>query len=117
MNVERTARSGHARRHAAELEIKYPGVLTIRSTYTWLRLSVGPPLLFGLLIFTHVGLRPQNLTLPYCLGNMVVLFGTLLLVGVQSTPVAVRYLLTPDPISSSVRRFGVAPTTFHPTLT
>lgn len=100
-------REASARRHAAELEIKYPGVLTIRSTYTWLRLSVGPPLLFGLLIFTHVGLRPQNLTLPYCLGNMVVLFGTLLLVGVQSTPLHNfwRTLFGPAGLSVPYARF------------
>lgn len=79
-------REASTRRHAAELEIKYPGVLTARSTYTWLRLTVGPPLLYSLLIFTQAGLRPLSIPLSAWLGILLVLFGSLLLVGIQNTP-------------------------------
>lgn len=79
-------REASTRHHAAELEIKYPGVLTARSTYTWLRLTVGPPLLYSLLIFTHTGLRPLNIPLLAWLGMGLVLLGSLLLVGIQNTP-------------------------------
>lgn len=82
-------REAFFRQKAAELELKYPGILTSRSTLTWLRLSAGPPLFYGLLVFIHIGLRPLNITIPTCLGFLFVLLGSLALVGVYNTPLHV----------------------------
>lgn len=100
-------REASTRRHAAELEIKYPGVLTARSTYTWLRLTVGPPLLYSLLIFTQAGLRPLSISLLAWLGIILVLLGSLLLVGIQNTPLHPfwRTLFGPAGLSQPYIRF------------
>lgn len=81
-----TRREATLRQKAAELELTYPGILTIRSTATWLRLMAGPPLLYSLLVFIHLGLQPTYLSLPFCFGFAGVLAGSVLLVGVQNVP-------------------------------
>jgi tetratricopeptide (TPR) repeat protein len=75
------------RQKAAELELSHPGILTSRSTATWLRLSAGPPMLYGLLVFIHLGLRPLNISIPACLGLLGVLMGSVLIVGVRHIPI------------------------------
>lgn len=74
------------RQKAAELEITHPGILTNRSTLTWLRLAAGPPLLYGLLIFVHTGLRPLNTPISTCFGFLFILLGSASLVGIYNTP-------------------------------
>ena len=95
------------RQTAAELELSHPGILTSRSTATWLRLSMGPPMLYGLLIFIHAGLRPLNIPIPACFGLLGVLFGSLLIVGVQTTPIHALWnkLFGPVGLSRPYARF------------
>ncbi len=106
----RTRREAILRHRAAELEILYPGVLSSRSTFTWLRLSVGPPLFFVLLLFVHAGLRPLNIPLPGCLGALLVLGGSLLLVGLYNTPLHPfwNYCLGPLGLSRRYARFTIS---------
>jgi tetratricopeptide (TPR) repeat protein len=55
-------------------------------TLTLLRLAVGPPLLFTILLFVQNGLDPQQLTFVTCSGVFVVAIGSLLMVASSHTP-------------------------------
>jgi tetratricopeptide (TPR) repeat protein len=59
---------------------------TTHPTLTLLRLGLGPPLLFTILIFVQKGLDPLQLTLGSCSGILVVTLGSFLMVASSHTP-------------------------------
>lgn len=66
------------------LELSQP--VPKNTTFTLVRLSIGPFLLYLLLLFVHAAYRPWRASPLLCLGALPVLFGTLLLVGARITP-------------------------------
>jgi hypothetical protein len=72
---------------AAETPPKPPrAIVTTSPTLTLIRLTAGPPIFFGLLIFVHSGLNPLHLSPLFCLSGLGVLLGSLLMAGARYTP-------------------------------
>ena len=65
------------------LELGQP--VPANSTFTLVRLSIGPLLLYLLLLFIHAAYRPWRLSPLLCLGTLPVLAGSVLLVGTRVT--------------------------------
>ena len=57
----------------------------VHTTFTLLRLSLGPFLLYLLLTFVHAAFRPLRVSPLLCMGSLAVLGGSLLLVGTRIT--------------------------------
>lgn len=69
-----------AQRH---LELAQP--VPVHTTFTLVRLSLGPFLLYLLLTFVHAAFRPLHVSPLLCAGSLAVLTGSLLLVGTRIT--------------------------------
>ena len=65
------------------LELKQP--VPANTTFTLIRLSIGPFLLYLLLLFVHAAYRPWRVSPLLCLGTLPVLAGSVLLVGTRVT--------------------------------
>ncbi len=77
---------GKKRLEAAKAQLKLSKVKTTPASWTWARLTVGPPFLFGLLILIQSGLNPLYLSPLSCLGGIAVLAGSLLVAGSRVAP-------------------------------
>jgi tetratricopeptide (TPR) repeat protein len=90
------------------LDLQQP--VAVHTTFTWLRLAVGPVLLYGLLIFIQASYRPLQVPPLFCLGGLSVLAGSLVTVGVAVTehhPLW-RSLFGDDGLSAPLERVSVA---------
>jgi tetratricopeptide (TPR) repeat protein len=67
-----------AKRRLDELNQSYSPRKTTSNRLTLVRLTAGPPILYGLLLFVHSGMNPSRLPWSSYLGGLVVLLGTLL---------------------------------------
>jgi len=65
------------------LELRQP--VPTNTTFTLVRLSIGPFLLYLLLLFVHAAFRPWRVSPLLCLGGLPVLAGSALLVGTRVT--------------------------------
>ncbi|MBN1145789.1 MAG: hypothetical protein JXA78_00930 [Anaerolineales bacterium] len=74
----------------AQLRVRAPDYKPISPQATLLRLSSGPLLMFGILLFLHGGMRPLPILLPWFLGSGCILLGSLL-VEVTSTMPLLSY--------------------------
>ncbi|MCB8944319.1 MAG: hypothetical protein H6658_11265 [Ardenticatenaceae bacterium] len=63
----------------------YDPYLSTHPTLTLLRLTAGPPILFGLLVLVHSGLNPLRIPLASCLGGLAVVVGSLLWTAVRDS--------------------------------
>ncbi|MDX1688634.1 MAG: hypothetical protein R3248_11670 [Candidatus Promineifilaceae bacterium] len=66
------------------LELRQP--IPTNTTFTLVRLTIGPFLLYLLLIFIQAAFRPWRVSPLLCLGGLPVLAGSALLVGTRVTP-------------------------------
>lgn len=66
------------------LELRQP--VPTNTTFTLVRLSLGPLFLYLLLLFVQAAFRPWRVSPLLCLGSLPVLGGSLLLVGARTTP-------------------------------
>ena len=69
------------RLEAAQKQQKLADIKLTGPSITWARLAIGPPLLFGLLIFLQSGLNPLRFSPLNCLGGVGVIAGSLLVAG------------------------------------
>lgn len=53
---------------------------------TLIRLTIGPPLLYNMMLFLHAGLNPLRVAPILFMAGGIVLFGSLLMVGTHNTP-------------------------------
>lgn len=74
-----------AKRRLDELNQRYSPRKTTSNRLTLVRLTAGPPILYGLLLFVHSGMNPSRLPWSSYLGGLVVLLGTLLGTAVRHT--------------------------------
>jgi hypothetical protein len=74
-----------AKRRLDELNQRYSPRKTTSNSLTLVRLTAGPPILYGLLLFVHSGMNPSRLPWSSYLGGLVVLLGTLLGTAVRHT--------------------------------
>ena len=87
MAEKRTTKSQARQRKAAlerQLELTQP--VPMHTTFTLLRLSLGPFFLYLLLLVIQAAYRPWRIPLPFYVGSIAVLAGSLLLVGSYITP-------------------------------
>ena len=83
---KRTTRGWARKKKAAvarQLELQQP--VPVHSTFTLLRLSLGPLFLYLLLILIQAGYRPWHISPLFYLGSVAVFAGSLLLVGSRIT--------------------------------
>ena len=84
---KRTTRKWARQRKAAiarQLELRQP--VPVHTTFTLLRLSLGPLFLYLLLVLIQAAYRPWRVSPIFYLGGVAVFAGSLLLVGSRTTP-------------------------------
>ena len=74
-----------AKRRVDAIKEFYDPNLTTNPTLTLVRLTIGPPILYGLLTLVHSGLNPLRIPLMACLGGISVMLGTLLWTAVRDS--------------------------------
>ena len=74
-----------AQRRLDELNQRYNPRKTTSNRLTLVRLTAGPLILYGLLLFVHSGMNPSRLPWSSYLGGLIVLVGTLLGTAVRHT--------------------------------
>lgn len=74
-----------ARHRLLALKKIYDPNLSTNPTLTLARLTIGPPVLYGLLILIHSGLNPLYIPSLSCLGGLVVLVGSLMWTAVRDS--------------------------------
>lgn len=81
------AQRQHIRRRLKEAQrhARLTTPVATHSTFNWLRLSLGPILMYGLLLLIQAGYRPGQLSPLLCAGTLPVVAGSLLLVGSRLT--------------------------------
>ena len=74
-----------ARQRVAAIKKFYNPNLTTHPTLTLVRLTAGPPILYGLLVLVHSGLNPLRVPLLGCLGGLLVLLGSFMWTAVRDS--------------------------------
>ena len=74
-----------ARQRIVAIKEFYNPNLTTNPTLTLVRLTAGPPILYGLLVLVHSGLNPLRIPLLSCLGGLFVILGSLLWTAVRDS--------------------------------
>ena len=63
----------------------YPHLREVNPTVTLLRLTIGPPILYSLLIFIHSGLNPTQFSPLLCFSGLPLLIGSFLLSAAETS--------------------------------
>ncbi len=91
--------------------IDNPRFKSIAPRTTLLRLTLGPPMVYGLLMAIHAGLNPLYLTPGLCLGGLAVLLGSFLIVltGLRPKPIFWQNVLGgPGEAREGLARYGLS---------